>query len=393
MPIYQDLFNSSIEKFRQENRYRNFVNISRLKGQFPYAINNENGRKITLWCSNDYLGMGQDELAISAAIDSIQRSGLGSGGTRNISGNSKESVLLEKEIAEIYDRQAALSFVSGYIANDATIQALAKIIPDLVIFSDQKNHASIIAGIRNSRLEKNIFRHNDMAHLQELLQKYPVKAPKLIIFESVYSMDGDFGKIGDIVGLAKQYNALTFCDEVHAVGLYGERAGGLCQELGLDHEIDIIQGTFAKAYGCIGGFIAGQSEIIDAVRLNSSGFIFSTSLPPMICAAVRQNIANLAKNSQKRDKLHQNVALLKAKLQENGIEIVKNDSHIVSIKVGDAKKAEEISQKLLNDNDIYVQHINHPTVDKGDERLRITITPLHSEAMVEELVAALVGCW
>ncbi len=386
---YRELFHNSINKLREENRYRQFVNISRLKGDFPYAINNQNGHKITLWCSNDYLGMGQNEDAINASIDALKGYGIGSGGTRNISGNNNLVVELEKKVASLHKKESALCFVSGYVANDATIQALAKIIPDLVIFSDTKNHASIISGIRNSKLEKHIFRHNDMRHLEELLQKFPPEKPKMIIFESIYSMDGDFGKISEIITLAKKYNALTYVDEVHAVGLYGNTGAGLCEELGLESQIDIIQGTFAKAYGCIGGYIAGKQEIIDAVRLNASGFIFTTSLPPSICAAIITNINHL-KSSSKERKIHQEkVATLKNALRKAGIKIVENQSHIVSIVVGDAKKAEEISTRLLKDFDIYVQHINYPTVAKGDERLRITVTPLHSDEMILGLLQAL----
>lgn len=386
---YSELFHNSINKLRDENRYRQFVNISRLKGNFPYATNNHNSRKITLWCSNDYLGMGQNEDAINAAINALKDYGVGSGGTRNISGNNNLLVKLEKTVSSLHKKENALCFVSGYVANDATIQALAKIIPDLVVFSDAKNHASIISGIRNSKLEKHIFRHNDVDHLEELLQKFTTEKPKIIIFESVYSMDGDFGKISEIAALAKKYNALTYVDEVHAVGLYGNTGAGLCEELGLESQIDIIQGTFAKAYGCIGGYITGKQEIIDAVRLHAAGFIFTTSLPPSICASIITNINHL-KSSSKERKIHQEkVATLKNELKKAGIRIVENQSHIVSIVIGDAKKAEEISAQLLKDFDIYVQHINYPTVAKGDERLRITVTPLHSDEMILGLLKAL----
>ena len=389
MNNYSQFFTNSINQLKAENRYREFVNISRIKGDFPYAINNQNGRKIILWCSNDYLSMGQNDAAIDKAIEALKSYGLGSGGTRNISGTNDLVIELEKEIADLCDKESALTFVSGYVANDATIQALAKIIPNLVIFSDEKNHASIISGIRNSRLEKNIFRHNDVLDLENLLKKYPIEAPKLILFESVYSMDGDFGEVAKIVELAKKYNAMTYCDEVHGVGLYGKKGAGLCEELGLSGEVDIIQGTFAKAYGCIGGFIAGRAAIIDAVRLNSSGFIFSTSLPPMISAGVRENIRHLKASDKERTEHRAKVSLLKKKLNEAQIKIVENRSHIVSIKIGDAKKAEAISKKLLQESDIYVQHINYPTVEKGDERLRITITPLHTPKMIDDLVLAL----
>lgn len=386
---YNELFQNSINKLREENRYRKFVNISRLKGQFPYATNNHNGKKITIWCSNDYLTMGQNEDAINSSIKALKDYGVGSGGTRNISGNNNLVVELEKTVANLHNKEAALCFVSGYVANDATIQALAKIIPDLIVFSDAKNHASIISGIRNSKLQKHIFRHNDMLHLEELLQQYPAEKPKIIIFESVYSMDGDFGEVAKIAELAKKYNALTYIDEVHAVGLYGQTGAGLCEKLDFAHQIDIIQGTFAKAYGCIGGYIAGKQAIIDAVRLHANGFIFTTSLPPSICAAAIANINHLKSSSQERIAHQQKVALLKTALINSKIKIVENQSHIVSIVVGDAKKAEEISSKLLEEFDIYVQHINFPTVSKGDERLRITITPLHSDEMIANLINAL----
>ncbi len=386
---YLQFFQNSISKLRAQNRYRKFVNISRLQGQFPYAINNENKRKITIWCSNDYLGMGQNELAIDAAINALKSHGTGAGGTRNISGTNDLIVELEKEVALLNHKESALVFVSGYVANDATIQTLAKIIPDLIIFSDEKNHASIICGVLNSKLEKHVFKHNDVADLENLLKKYPQEKPKLIIFESIYSMDGDFGKISEIVKLAKKYNALTYVDEVHAVGLYGNSGAGLCEKLNLSDDIDIIQGTFAKAYGCIGGYIAAKQEIIDAIRLNASGFIFTTALPPSICAAIINNIRHL-KNSKKEREIHQEkVALLKNALKNVAVKIVENQSHIVSIVIGDAKKAEEISGRLLAEFDIYAQHINYPTVAKGDERLRITVTPLHSDEMIDGLVDAL----
>lgn len=386
---YLGYFSKSINDFKNENRYRKFVNISRIRGEFPYAVNNKNNQKIILWCSNDYLGMGQNQDAINEAKKALELYGVGSGGTRNISGTSKLNFELEKEICNIFNSESSLTFVSGYVANDATIQALSKIIPDLVIFSDEKNHASIISGVRNSRLEKNIFKHNDLKNLEELLKKYSISTPKIIIFESIYSMDGDFGNIKEIISLAKKYNAMTFCDEVHAVGLYGERGGGLCQELGLDKEIDVIQGTLAKAYGCIGGFITGKSEIIDAIRLNSSGFIFSTSLPPSICAAAKTNILHLINNSHERSIHKIIVNKLKVKLKEANINIIENKSHIISIRIGNARRAEEISRLLLEKHNIYIQHINYPTVAINDERLRITATPLHNEKMIDDLVTSL----
>jgi 5-aminolevulinate synthase len=382
-------FENKITELKQENRYREFVDISRICGEFPYAINNANGKKITLWCSNDYLAMGQNNETIEASISSLKQYGLGSGGTRNISGTNKPMVKLEEIVANLHNKESALVFVSGYVANDATIQALAKIIPDLIIFSDEKNHASIISGINNSKLKKHVFRHNDINHLEELLKKYSSKDPKIIIFEAVYSMDGDFGEVEKISNLAKKYNALTYIDEVHAVGLYGKTGAGLCQELGLEDKIDIIQGTFAKAFGVIGGYIAGKKEIIDAIRLSASGFIFTTSLPPVITVGITQNILYLQKNDKERKQLHKNVKKVKAAILKAGIDIIKNESHIISIKIGNAKKAQEISKKLLSDFDIYVQHINYPTVAKGDERLRIITTPLHDDQMIEKLVDGL----
>lgn len=382
-------FRQAIERLKKENRYREFLDISRICGEFPCAINNQNGKKIIIWCSNDYLGAGQNTEAIAKAEEALKLYGLGAGGTRNISGTSHILIELENEITKLHSKEAALSFVSGYVANDATIQALAKILPDLVIFSDEKNHASIVAGIRNSRSTKEIFRHNDVAHLEELLKKYPTNQSKIIIFESVYSMDGDFGEVAKIIDLAKKYRALTYVDEVHAVGLYGMTGAGLCQELGLSDLIDIIQGTCAKAFGTIGGYIVGKAEIIDAIRCLASGFIFTTALPPVIAAATISNIRQAQIDDSARQALRKNVSLLKAELARAGIEIIKNNSHIVSIRIGDAVKAREASKRLLTEFNIYIQHINYPTVAKGDERLRIIVTPLHSVSMIQDLIFAL----
>jgi 5-aminolevulinate synthase len=384
-----DRFKQAIAQLKSENRYREFLDISRICGEFPHAINNKNGKKITVWCSNDYLGMGQNEAALEAAIKALKAYGIGAGGTRNISGTSGILIELEKKIAELHNKESALCFVSGYVANDATIQTLAKIIPDLIIFSDQKNHASIIAGIRNSSLRKHVFKHNDMADLEKLLKQYEKSQPKIIITESVFSMDGDFGKISEIIDLAKKYSALTYVDEVHGVGLYGKTGAGLCEELGLANEVDIIQGTFAKSFGAIGGYIAAKHEIIDAIRSYAAGFIFTTALPPVIAAAIISNISHIRASDFERKKLHENVAKLKKALTEENIKIVENSSHIISVVIGDAAKAKEISKRLLEEFNIYVQHINYPTVAKGDERLRITVTPLHDDKMILELISAL----
>lgn len=382
-------FKQAIDELKQENRYREFVDISRICGEFPHAIDHKTGKKIIVWCSNDYLGSGQNRESIEVAKNALDTYGTGAGGTRNISGTSHILIDLEKEVAALHQKEAALTFVSGYVANDATIQTLAKIMPNLVIFSDAKNHASIITGIRNSKAQKEIFRHNDITHLEELLKKYSKDQPKLIIFEAVYSMDGDFGKISEIVALAKKYNALTFIDEVHAVGLYGKSGAGYAEEIGAADDIDIIQGTFGKAFGTIGGYITGKNEIIDAIRSIASGFIFTTAIPPVIAAATIANISRSRRDSSARDNLHKNVRLLKDELKKAGIAIIDNDSQIISIKIGDAAKAREVSKRLLAEFGIYVQHINYPTVAKGDERLRVTISPLHTKEMINQFVSAL----
>jgi 5-aminolevulinate synthase len=387
--FYKKIFQDSIDELIKRDNYRQFVDISRICGEYPYAINNKNGQRIVVWCSNDYLAMSQNKDAIDQSIAATKSFGLGSGGTRNISGTSSLIVELENEMANLHNKEAALVFSSGYVANDASITALAKIMPNLVVFSDQKNHASIIAGIKNSRLEKNIFKHNDLDDLEELLQKYPKSQPKIILFESVYSMDGDFGLIKEICDLAKKYNALTYIDEVHSVGLYGKKGGGISEELNLENELDIIQGTFAKSYGCIGGYIAGSKEMIDAIRSNSSGFIFTTSLTPAVIAANLANVRHLKTSSFERSQHHLQVAKTKEALKNAGIKIVDNQSHIISIVIGNAKQAKTISDNLLNRHNIYVQSINYPTVAINDERLRITPSALHNDELIKNLIVAL----
>jgi 5-aminolevulinate synthase len=386
---YNDFFKKSIDDLKLENRYREFVNLERICGEFPYAINKANNKKIIIWCSNDYLGMGQNPLAINKAQLAISKFGIGAGGTRNISGNSYAITELENLVAKLHNKDAGLVFSSGYVANDASIQALVKIIPELIIFSDSKNHASIIAGIRNSLAKKHIFQHNNIDDLHNLIKSYPLNHPKLIVFESVYSMDGDFGNIYDIIEIAKKYNALTYIDEVHAVGLYGKNGAGKSAELNLQHEIDIIQGTFAKGYGAIGGYISASDFIVDAIRSSASPFIFSTAMPPAIASAIISNVKHLMESSIEREKLFKNVAKIKQKLLANNIKIVDNNSHIISIKIGDALKAKLISTKLLNEYNIYIQHINYPTVAKGDERLRLTASSLHDDKMIDDLILAL----
>ena len=386
---FEKYFIKAIEDLKSENRYREFVNIARICKEFPFAINQKNGKKIVVWCSNDYLGMGQNPQAILQAKKALEDYGIGSGGTRNISGNNSPILDLEKTVANLHKKQSGLVFSSGYVANDGAIQALVKIIPDLIIFSDAKNHASIIAGVKNSGAKKHVFRHNDLNHLEELLKNYDLSQPKLIIFESVYSMDGDFGKIAEIVAIAKKYQALTYIDEVHAVGLYGETGAGLTEQLAMQNHIDIIQGTFAKGFGSVGGYITSSQIIIDAIRSYASPFIFSTSMPPSIAVACKVNIEHLIKSKIEREKLFANVAEVKKRLLENKINIFENNSHIISVRIGDAIKAKIISQKLLENFDIYVQHINYPTVAKGDERLRITPSALHNQKMIDDLIFAL----
>ncbi len=386
---YNSYFSDSINKLKAEDNYREFLNISRICGDFPYALNNKNNQRIVVWCSNDYLGLGQNQDAIKVAQNAASQFGVGSGGTRNISGTNHPLVELEKEMADIHKKEASIIFTSGYVANESSIKALAKIIPNLIIFSDQKNHASIIYGIKNSGLKKHIFKHNDMVDLEELLAKYDKSQPKVIIFESVYSMDGDFGKILEIYNLAKKYNALTYVDEVHGVGLYGEEGSGLIGKLNLEDEIDIVQGTFGKAYGGSGGYIAGKAVVIDAIRSYAPGFIFTTAMSPILTSAILNNIRLSRKSNFLRIAHQEKVKILKESLQKAGIKIIENQSHIISIIIGNAALCKKVSAILLERYNIYVQNINFPTVDIGSERLRIIPTPLHQDKMIEDLVLAL----
>ena len=390
MTDYKKIFKESLDKLKNEGNYRVFADLEKIAGNFPQALNYQENSvsEVTVWCSNDYLGMSQNKLVIESMIEAVNKVGAGSGGTRNISGTNHYHVLLERELCYLHQKESALLFNSGYLANQASLSTLGKKLPDCVFFSDEKNHASMIQGMKNSSARKIIFEHNNLIDLEKKLKASNSKS-KIIVFESVYSMDGDFGEVAAIVNLAKKYNVLTYCDEVHAVGLYGEKGGGYCQEIGLDGHVDIIQGTFAKAYGTIGGFITGCKDLIDAVRLNSSGFIFSTSLPPMIAAATIKNVEYLTNSDEERLILKSKVAQLKNLLEKSNIPFVKNDSHIVSIKIGDARKAEFISKLLLEDFGIYIQHINYPTVAKGDERLRVIVTPHHSNEMIFDLIYAL----
>ncbi len=388
---YQALFAGHVEKLKNENRYRYFVELEREVGAHPFATwHSETGpRKVAVWCSNDYLGMGQTSHAIKAMAQSVEKHGTGAGGTRNISGTSSSIVALENECAAVHNKERALVFTSGYVANEAGISAILGMMDNPLVLSDSMNHASIISGIRYARSEKAIFRHNDVAHLEELLAAQPIDRHKLIIFESVYSMDGDTSPIAEIIALAKKYNALTYLDEVHAVGMYGAHGGGIAQRDGLEQDIDIIQGTFGKAYGAMGGYIAANDVICDAVRSYGSGFIFTTAMPPALADAALASVKHLRHSSEERDKQQAQATKLKERLAAIGIPAMPSTTHIVPVMVGDASKCSEISWTLLEEYDLYIQPINYPTVPRGTERLRITPGPLHTDEMLDRLVDAL----
>jgi len=376
---YEDRFDEAVLKIKSEGRFRQFTDLARIAGSFPYAHDITNNRQIVIWCINDYLGMGQHPDVINASLEATISMGVGSGGTRNIGGSHNKIIELEREIADLHNKEAALVFTSGYVSNEATISALAKIFPDMVIFSDQQNHASIIEGIKRSGCEKVIFNHNDATDLKSKLKTYGISRPKLIVFESVYSMDGITAPIKTYCDLADEYNAMTYIDEVHAVGMYGPRGGGMCEELGLMNRLTIIEGTLSKGFGVMGGYIAAAQNIIDAIRLIASGFIFTTSLPPSITAAATASIRHLKKSHVERNQLRANVGFLKDLLTKRNVNFVKNESHMIPVIIGDPTLCKKVSDRLFETHSIFVQHINYPTVPKGTERLRITPTPLHSK--------------
>lgn len=393
---YDKIFDSAIDRLHQEGRYRVFIDIMRNKGAYPNArcFHGHNGPKpITVWCSNDYLCMGQHDTVISAMEAALHDVGAGSGGTRNIGGNTHLHLELEAELADLHGKEAALLFTSGYVANEATLSTLAKLLPGCVIFSDALNHASMIAGIRNSGCEKRIFRHNDLAHLEELLAAEDADRPKLIAFESVYSMEGDIAPIHAICDLAERYNALTYIDEVHAVGMYGPRGGGISEREGAAHRIDIIEGTLGKAFGVMGGYIAASAKVVDCVRSYAPGFIFTTSLSPVLVAGALAAVRHLKQSSLEREAQQRAAAMLKQKFAKAGLPVKDTPSHIVPLMVGDPVRAKKISDILLAEYGIYVQPINFPTVPRGTERLRFTPGPRHTEEMMDELTAALVEIW
>ncbi len=393
---YDKVFSQAIDRLHSEGRYRVFIDILRNKGTFPNArcFAHHNGPKpVTVWCSNDYLAMGQHPDVISAMEEALHDVGAGSGGTRNIGGNTHYHVQLESELADLHGKSGALLFTSGYVSNEATLSTLTKILPGCIIFSDELNHASMIAGIKNSGCEKRVFRHNDLEHLEELLAAEDPDAPKLIAFESIYSMDGDVAPLHAICDLADKYNALTYCDEVHAVGMYGNHGGGISERDGAADRITIIEGTLAKAVGVMGGYITADQKIIDVIRSYAPGFIFTTSLSPVLVAGALASVRHLKKSNTERDGQQVAAQLLKTMFSDAGLPVMDSTTHIVPLLVGDPVKAKKISDILLAEYGVYVQPINYPTVPRGLERLRFTPGPVHTEEMMAELTKALVEIW
>jgi len=392
---YDRILAHGIDRLKAEGRYREFADICRVRGRFPRALYRGQGavREVTVWCSNDYLGMGQHPDVLAAMHAAVDDVGAGSGGTRNISGTTHYHVELEQELAGLHGKDAALLFNSGYMANEATLSSLVRALPNCIVLSDELNHASMIEGIRHGRGEKLIWRHNDLADLEAKLKTLAVDRPKLIAFESVYSMDGDIAPLAEICALARRYGALTYLDEVHAVGMYGPRGGGIAERDGLLAEIDIIEGTLAKAFGLMGGYIAANATIIDAVRSFAPGFIFTTSIAPAIAAGATAAIRHLKASSLERQLQSRHAKLLTASLKARGLPVTETESHIVPLIVGDPVKCKALTDRLLSDFSIYVQPINYPTVPKGTERLRLTPGPLHGELEISRLVAALDQLW
>lgn len=381
MHNYNEIFQHTIDRLKAEGRYRHFATLERITGQFPRALyHGADGsvKEVTVWCSNDYLGMAQHPVVLEAMHTAIDHSGAGAGGTRNISGTTRYHLALEESVADLHGKEAGLVFSSGYTANHGALGTLARLLPDCIVFSDELNHASMIHGMRDSGAEKKIFRHNDVAHLEELLKKADPKRPKIIAFESVYSMEGDIAPIAEIIDLAERYGAMTYLDEVHGVGLYGPRGGGVAEERGLMHRIDVVEGTFGKAYGLVGGYIAGSAAVVDAVRSHASTFIFTTSLPPAILAGALASVEHLKTSNLERNRQRDNVSHFKKQLTLADLPFLIGESHIVPLMVGESTCCKMLTDMLLRDHDIYVQPINYPTVPRGTERMRLTATAAHS---------------
>ncbi len=392
---YNAFFANALARLRDERRYRVFADLERMAGRFPYALwhSPEGTRQVVIWCSNDYLGMGQHPKVIGAMVETATRLGAGAGGTRNIAGTNHPLVELERELAELHHKDGALVFTSGYISNETGIATIARLMPNCVILSDALNHNSMIEGVRQSGAEKRIWRHNDVAHLEELLKATGPGRPKLIVFESLYSMDGDVAPIHRICDLAERYGAMTYADEVHAVGMYGLRGGGITDREGATERVDVIEGTLAKAFGCLGGYIAGRADLIDAVRSYAPGFIFTTALPPAICAAATAAIRHLKTSQWERERHQDRAARVKAVLNSARLPVMPSSTHIVPVLVGDPEQCKAASDLLLAEHGIYIQPINYPTVPRGSERLRITPSPLHDDALIDALAEALVDVW
>jgi 5-aminolevulinate synthase len=391
---YDAFFADALGRLHDERRYRVFADLERIAGRFPHAMWHAPAgpREVVIWCSNDYLGMGQHPKVIGAMVETATRMGTGAGGTRNIAGTNHPLVELERELADLHGKKGALVFTSGYVSNETGISTIAKLIPNCLILSDAYNHNSMIAGIRNAQCEKQIFRHNDLGHLEELL-KAAGDRPKLIAFESIYSMDGDVAPIHAICDLAARYNAMTYIDEVHAVGMYGPRGGGVAERDGAMHRIDVIEGTLGKAFGSLGGYIAASAEVCDAVRSYAPGFIFTTALPPAVCAATVAAIKHLKTSTWERERHQDRAARVKAVLTSAGLPVMDTPTHIVPVMVGDPEKCKAASDRLLSEHGIYIQPINYPTVPKGTERLRIAPSPYHDDGLIDGLAEALVEVW